>query len=144
MKSHEFINEAVEDEGSNEKAQMVKDAWMHVMPNSAVSARKILGGWTFRFFLTKDQSECANGIRDNDPLYYAAHFDRDGTFKESHGYLLVKPTVPNMAYSSERFRLKSTKNPTYEQLVKRFTNVRNFIMSNADKLKDTKFNIADK
>jgi hypothetical protein len=125
-------------------AEDVKKAWHQVMPNSAISARKILGGWTFRFFLVNSKDECANGILENDPFYYSARLSGDGTFEETNSYMHVKPTKPNMVYGSVRFRKKTIKEPTFEKLVKRFSDVRNWIMSNADNLKYIKFDIRNK
>jgi hypothetical protein len=139
MKSSEFIVE----NATLEEVEMIKSAWTQVMPNSTVYARKVMGTHFFNFLLSKDRSEVANGILENDPLSYSARVD-DGVFKELSGSLFVKPTEPYMAFGREKFRLKTIKNPTREQLVKRFTDVRNFIMSNADKLKDPKFNIEEK
>jgi hypothetical protein len=125
-------------------AEDVKKAWHQVMPNSAISARKILGGWTFRFFLVNGKDECANGILDNDPFYYSAHLSREGNFEEQHSSLLVKPTRPHMVYDSVHFRKQTMKAPSFDKLVKRFTKIREWIMSNAENLKGVKFDIKSK
>ncbi len=127
--------------------QNVADCWMAVFPNSSFShmgSISVDGPGTFTFRLAKDRTEVSNGIMHNDPLYYMGGLEEDGSWVDLSILLLVKPTVPNMVYSSEKMRRKTIKNVTPEKLVKRFQEVRTFVMNNAANLKDPLFDITTK
>jgi len=124
-------------------SQEVIDCWKQVFPNSAASARTIMGSSGFRFYIAKDSSETVNKIMDNDPLMYSA-FLKDGEWAEHLLYMFVKPTTTNRVYSSVKMRKKTIKNVTEEELIKRFHQVRTFIMNNASDLKDPMFDITTK
>ena len=123
--------------------QDVQQCWKQVFPNSSSSCNVILGSAGFRFFIAKDRSEVPGGIMDNDPLLYVA-FLRGDNFEETALSLLVKPTVPNMVYSSVKLRKKTIKNVDPSKLVKRFLQVREFLTENSANLKNPMFSFEDK
>lgn len=126
--------------------QEVADAWKQVFPHSSVSVSKAFGGgYTFKFRLAKDESEVPNRILDNDPLHYTALLDTDGTFEEYHGHLYVKPPEgANLVYGSEKLRKKTIKNATLEKVLNRFRDVRKFVLSHANELKNPMFDVKEK
>ena len=122
----------------------VKAEWLKVFPNSGFNTRAQFGNSQHaRLFLTKDSSECANGIRENDPLTYSITFE-NGIFKENDIGLYVKPKSQYLALSREKMRVKTIKEVTAEKLAKRFKEVRGFVMTYANDLKAPKFDITTK
>ena len=123
-------------------AEDVKQAWKTVMPDSYISARKILGGWVFSFFIAANKGESANNIIDNDPLIYRASINAKGEYVEDMGSMLVAPTPGSyMVYSTIKFRKTTIKDPTVDNLVKRFKAIRAWIIGNIDKIIDTPFDV---
>jgi len=135
-----------EDEATAVTAEQVRDAWMAEFPNSSVNVRKAFGGGTtFSFHLVKDKSEVSSGIMDNDPFNYAALLDENGDWKEWRTYMHVAPPEgSHLVYGSEKFRKKSAKNVTLQQIQKRFKQVKQFVAQNADKLHRIHFDIGEK
>ena len=124
----------------------VIECWLEVFPNSRAwaSDSHFGGDFTgFGMYLAKDKSECANGIIDNDPLSYAACIENN-TWSEDRLYMFVAPTNKYHAYSSVKLRKKTIKNVTPEKLIKRFQQVREFIMANKDDMINLQFDINDK
>lgn len=124
--------------------QDIRDCWNEVFPNSTSSATQAHLSIRFRGYLAKDVSECSNHIMDNDPLMYIGHMQGGGWWVENLVYMYIKPTEPHMAYSTVRLRRKATQNATREKLIKRFQEVRKFVMDNAHNLKDPMFDITTK
>jgi hypothetical protein len=123
----------------------LKQAWIEVFPDSVSSASTVLRDIGFRGFVAKDRTEVANNIMSNDPLNYVVIYNiTTGDFQESNAYLLVAPTSPYMVYSSVKLRKKTIKNATYEQVVKRFQQVREFVMANKDNMIKLHFDINSK
>lgn len=125
--------------------QAVVDCWKAVFPNSSCRSIDYLDGTSaFVFRLAKDRTEVANNIMGNDPLYYMSTVELDGAWVESSASLSVKPTESYLAYSSVKIRKKTIKDVTTAKLIKRFQEVRAFIMENAGNLKDPMFDITTK
>lgn len=121
-------------------ADEVKAAWLKVMPNSECSPRIVMGSTYYKFYLSKDKSETSNNIRENDPLSYSGHVDKDGTWKDDGAQIYVKPPEgSNLVYSREKIRAKSIKGVTPEKLVKRFQEVRKLFTDNIPNLKNIHF-----
>ncbi len=122
----------------------VKSAWLQVFPHSSVSANIIMGDAGFAFRLSKDRTECANNIAENDPLYYRA-FLRDGNFEESGCRLFINPEPGSYnVYGSAKMRKQTIKNVTVDKLVRRFNQVKDFISANAGNTKNVQFDIYSK
>lgn len=124
----------------------VVETWKSVFPNSSVAAGKSFGGgYSFKFRLSSGPEEVANGIMDNDPLGYTAFLEPNGGWRETASSMLVAPEEgSHMAYSSVKFRKKKAKNVTVDQLHKRFMQVKDFVIANADRLHNVQFDILDK
>ena len=125
-------------------AQDIANCWNQAMPNSRVSVGSFLGTLGFNFRISKDSSECANGIADNDPLLYKAVLKADGSFQEINLNMLVKPDNVYMVYGTVKMRKVTLKNATPEKVLKRFMAVRAWIMENAGNLKNPCFDINTK
>ena len=125
-------------------ANGVVACWNEVFPNSYCSHNVILGSSSFVFYLAKDKTETPNQIMNNDPLHYVA-FLREDSFEESDSpYMYVKPTIPNRVYGSVKMRKKTIKNVDRTKLIARFNQVREFVMSNKDNMKNICFDINTK
>jgi len=133
---------------SNEKfIEDAKSAWAEVFPNSRCSVRSFLGSAYFAGYLAKDSSECANRIPENDPLRYVGwyRFDEGDVYKEDHiGLFVAPPAGSNLVYGSAKLRCKSIKQPDRAKLVKRFSELREFIRSEKDNLIHLHFDINQK
>lgn len=119
----------------------VEACWKSVFPNSAITVLRFGGDYTYVFRLAANQDEVPNRIIQNDPLSYSVHINKAGTWSEYHTSLLVKPTTPNVVYSSVRFRRKTIKLVDEAKAVKRLHQVRAFVMENADNLNNPCFDI---
>jgi hypothetical protein len=121
-------------------------AWAEVFPNSRCGSRSILGAVGFNGYLSKDASECASRISENDPLSYYGFYDVDSNvFKEDRAYVFVKPAAgSNNVYGIAKLRCASIKEPNRAKLVKRFLVLREFLRFNEKNFKDLHFNIEEK
>jgi len=82
---------------------------------------------------------------ENDPLNYSALLDENGNWKEWATSMFIAPPEDSyLAYGSAKFRKKSAKNVTLQQIQKRFKQVKDFVTQNADKLHQVKFDIGEK
>ena len=127
--------------------QDIQQCWNEVFPNSNGTVTQIMGALFLRGHLAKDLTECPNRIIDNDPLMYVGCIREDvggHTWSETNAHLYIKPVEFNRVYSSAQLRRKTIKNVTREKLVKRFQEVRKFVMDNAANLKDPLFDITTK
>jgi hypothetical protein len=109
-----------------EAKEIIRAAWLEVMPNSHAMAGVALTSTYVKLYLQQPQ-EWQNGIAENDPLSYIGFIEGD-KFVEEGIRLLVKPVNPYMAYSGVNLRKASTK-IEHAALVKRFTRVRAFILA---------------
>jgi hypothetical protein len=89
------------------------------------------GGLYFKAYLSKDNSEVANNINENDPLNYMAYFE-DGKMSEEYASLSVKPSNPMYYCEQAKMRKVSIKNVDYAKLVARFLRLKEFIKANGD------------
>ncbi len=138
------VTEIIKEDTTDITPAVVMQCWLKVFPNSDATTNKQYGNnHIVRLFLTKDANECSNRIRDNDPFRYIVIIT-DGAVKEHSLSLLVKPTIPHMAYSSVKLRLKTIKNANEAKLLARFQEVRKFIFDNAQNLKNVQFDINTK
>ena len=125
----------------------VKSAWEEVFPNSRCSVRSYLGSACFAGYLAKDSSECANRIPENDPLRYVGWYrlEEGDVYKEDRiGLYVAPPAGSNLVYGSAKLRCKSIKQPDRAKLVKRFSELREFIRSEKDNLIHLHFDINQK
>jgi len=125
----------------------VQSAWAEVFPNSRCHVGKYLGTVCFSGRLSKDSSECANRIPENDPLDYVGWYrsDQRDVFKEDRISLLVAPPAgANLVYGRAKLRCKSIKQPDRAKLVKRFSELREFIRSEKDNMIHLHFDINEK
>ena len=127
-------------------AEELKTLWLQVFPKSyAMVQVSYLGKETFFFtgFL-QTKAEWNNSISQNDPLRYLVRFEKDLTFVECDAASLIQTaTSPYMAYSSVHMRKKTIKNATTAKVLKRFEEVKSFILENVDNVPQD-FNVKDK
>ena len=130
-----------------------KSAWAEVFPNSRCVVRSYLGSVCFAGYLAKDSSECANRIPENDPLRYVGWYRLDDTFKSLNsdvfkedriGLHVAPPAGSHLVYGSAKLRCKSIKQVDRAKLVKRFSELRDFIRSEKDNLIYLHFDINQK
>lgn len=108
-------------------AAEIQQAWLEVFPESSAWTRSVLDSTCVSMRLAKDASECANRILSNDPLNYTCWIRGDDV-KEDRVYILtVPPKGSNLVYKTEKMRRKTVKNATYEKMVQRFQQVRDFL-----------------
>lgn len=82
-------------------------------------------GGCFSGRLLRDGEQISKSTQ-NDPLRYSGWLEGT-TYKEDRAGLFVRPPEgANLVYSSTRLRRKTIKDVTYEKLVKRFEEVREF------------------
>lgn len=113
-----------------------RQAWLEVFPNSACSFRKVMGGadGCFNGRLLRDEEQI-NKITQNDPLGYVGWLEGT-TYREDRAHLFVRPPEgANLVYGRVNLRRKTIKDVTYEKLVKRFEEVREFVRANKDNMK---------
>ena len=125
-------------------ANDVVACWNEVFPNSYCSHNVILSSNSFSFYLAKDKTETPNQIMNNDPLHYVAFLHGDSFDETSAPLMYVKPTIPNRVYGSVKMRKKTIKNVDRTKLIARFNQVREFVMSNKDNMKNICFDINTK
>ena len=127
------------------EAPTIVKLWEKVFPNSMMlSSRACLGdSWFYKGKLAKNRNESANGILDNDPLFYVFEIEGD-TYKEHHNSIYIKPNSPYLVYSSEHMRKKTIKNITEEKLEKRFQEIKAHIVANKDNFIHLLFDINTK
>lgn len=125
-------------------SDQVLACWKAVFPNSKATVVNCLGSNVYRFRLAASADEAPNRILDNDPLYYQVTIDDAGSWKEYGASLLVNPIVPNMVYHSAQFRRKTIKQVDEAKAIKRFQQLRDFVMENAGNLKNPCFDITTK
>lgn len=105
----------------------IQNAWLEVFPESSAQIRTILYSTSVTMHLAKDASECTNQILENDPLKYVCWISGEDV-KEDRVYILtVPPKDSNLVYASAKMRRKTIKNATYEKMVNRFRQVKEFI-----------------
>lgn len=123
---------------------IVMNAWKQVFPHSRIHMSRPMGGLHFRCMLAEDAHECANGIMENDPLSYRAAVDGT-TFKEYSTSLTVAPPVgSHLVYGSVHMRRKTIKNADHDKLVKRFEELKHFILEHKYEMINLHFNITEK
>jgi hypothetical protein len=134
MKNKQFIEDA-------------KSAWAEVFPNSRCYANGISNSVCFAGYLSKDASECANKIINNDPLSYKGWYnlDKPDVYKESNASVFIKPEAGSYnVYGRAKLRHKSINNPDRAKLLKRFLELRDFLRGEAGNMINLHFNINEK
>ena len=119
--------------------QEVINAWLQVFPKSMGTARSLLSDeneFCFAGYLIANKNEAINNIIDNDAFKYTVWFDDEGTAKESMLHVLIKPESSFLVYSSASMRKKTIKNVTHEKLIKRFTDIKNWLQDNKNNFHD--------
>ncbi len=112
--------------------QQLKDLWMQVFPNSYASASDgCLGDGQYLKGYIQAKTEWANGISHNDPLGYMGSLYGD-VYKDENLGLDIKPNNPYLAYGNAKIRKKTIKNVTTEKLLKRFNEIKQFIIDNKE------------
>ena len=122
-----------------------ESAWYNVMPQSICRVSSMSTTIYGNLYLAKDQSEFPNGISNNDPLAFSFQIDQYGTYHETATSLYIKPPIDSyLALGRVNMRKKTIKNITEVKLVKRFNEVRDFIILNKVNLARVQFDINDK
>ena len=124
-----------------------KAAWAEVFPLSSSYVMSFGDGSViFKGYLSSCAAECENGIRENDPLIYKGYYE--GLlykFKEDAAAFFVRPPGGSfLAYGRVSLRKKTIKAPDKEALVKRFTELRDFLRANNDDYAAGPMNLNDK
>jgi hypothetical protein len=91
-------------------------------------------------YLSASSKECPSGIRENDPLYYSAHYDCESNiFKEVACMIYTAPPAgSHLALGSEKLRCVTIKDVTPEKIAKRFEKIlRELVLPNINNFNNT-------
>lgn len=125
----------------------VTAAWKEVFVNSHISAKPFIfggDGAVVTGLLSGSIDECTHKVIHNDPLNYVGFYE-DGAYKEDVVSVFVRPAPgSHLALDTVKLRKVTIKDPTHDKLVKRFTQLRNMLIDNVDRIYAPEMNVPSK